>query len=715
MGVLLALGGPLSTSLLAQSGAVDDLLHGYPGTLLGPTTFSTASRSGNAGDYCIDFTTKGGSGIVISNAQWLNFATSNDVLSVSFWQKRYDINPSTGSSAFWGVSPSSSGTERGFQAHTPWSNDNIYFDTAGCCDGSLQRISAAITGFQPYIDFGSTDDWWTNWHHFVFFKNLSDKQIWIDGQLFLDGTSTSPLPSDFTDFWLGNLMDASGPMHARMDDFAFYSTALSANSIGLLYSGTSPTNLPGEVVMAYWSFDNPPLIGALDGNCNGLSYLLYTSSTRAPDTSSIVLTLDGQNVTPSSLATNGITITVNYVLPNPPLLPGSTHTASLTIKDTKGNSYSSSGSFAVQQFTLVSTNQLLAASAATLRGFKEETYQVDDVVAGNMATANAVLKGAYGPNVANTNADPLLGSVGPDGFFVWTNVVNFDITPTASDGDFNAPDYPDFYFPGIPGNPVTYVNTENFVCQFYTALSFPSNGLYTMDVNSDDGFRVSLGMNPFDAFGSYILGQYDGTRGWADTTFQFYIPKPGLYPFRLLYQQVGGGANLEWFMINADGTDVLINDITNAIAAYQWLPSFSAAYVSSITPPANDSTAAPNLISAVITDVANPVDPSTVKLQIDGTAVTAKVSKTNGQTTVSYVPSPVFAALSQHTATVSFKDGTNSPSYNWSFTVAVYSLDKPHKYIALLTGTAAYTPNQGGHSGKAGDYAIDFGTGGPPG
>ena len=36
---------------------------------------------------------------------------------------------------------------RGFHSHTPWSNQNIYFDTVGCCDGATQRISADIQTF----------------------------------------------------------------------------------------------------------------------------------------------------------------------------------------------------------------------------------------------------------------------------------------------------------------------------------------------------------------------------------------------------------------------------------------------------------------------------------------------------------------------------------------------------------------------------------------
>ncbi len=198
--------------------------------------------------------------MTVPDASFLNFASSNDVMTFSMWVKKYDIAQG---SAFWGVSPSSSGTERGFQAHFPWSDDNIYFDTSGCCDGSLERISAAITGFQPYIDFGNTDNWWTNWHHLVAFKNLSDKQIWIDGQMFLEGTSTSPLATDFNVLYLGYDLGDNVAMHGLVDDFAVYSSALSPSDIAALYGGTAPDAISAaSSLLAYWPFDDAPALTA---------------------------------------------------------------------------------------------------------------------------------------------------------------------------------------------------------------------------------------------------------------------------------------------------------------------------------------------------------------------------------------------------------------------------------------------------------------------
>jgi len=79
----------------------------------------------------------------------------------------------------------------------------------------------------------------------------------------------------------------------------------------------------------------------------------------------------------------------------------------------------------------------------------------------------------------------------------------------------------------------------------------------TMAVNSDDGFQVSVGTasNPTQL----VLGQFDGGRGSADSVFYFKADKPGVYSFRLLWFEGGGGANVEWFTINADGSRALVN------------------------------------------------------------------------------------------------------------------------------------------------------------
>jgi hypothetical protein len=69
-----------------------------------------------------------------------------------------------------------------------------------------------------------------------------------------------------------------------------------------------------------------------------------------------------------------------------------------------------------------------------------------------------------------------------------------------------------------------------------------------------------------------MLGQYDGGRGvGTPTLFSFYVPKAGVYPMRLMWEQGQGGGSCEWFSVDSLGNYVLVNDPTKpaALKAYQ--------------------------------------------------------------------------------------------------------------------------------------------------
>jgi len=233
----------------AYQGPALDVVNGHAGLIIGNAQYTpdAGGHTGKAGDYAIDFGSTGGAWVDIADASFLNEATKNDEMSFSFWVKRYDI---ANSSAFWANSASAG---RGFQGHTPWSDDSVYFDTMGCCDAATQRINGPITGFSGYT---GTDAWWTNWHHFVFMKKADQKNIYIDGKLFLNGSSTAPLAADFTEMGLGtDGIPGADFMHGLIDDFAVYATGLSAADAAKLAGGTSPKDLTSAKLLAYWDFN----------------------------------------------------------------------------------------------------------------------------------------------------------------------------------------------------------------------------------------------------------------------------------------------------------------------------------------------------------------------------------------------------------------------------------------------------------------------------
>jgi len=241
----------------SYSGTTEDKVGGYPGLLTGSSVFTAdgAGATGKAGDKAINLTLKGGP-VVSFNRDFLakvNAATANDELTVAFWQKKLDI---ADSSAFTMNSPGSP-NNRGFHSHTPWSNQNIYFDTVGCCDGATQRISADIQTFSGY---SGNSSWWTNAYHlFVFTKKGASKNIWIDGQLFLSGENTAKLPVDIDAFYMGSGANGAEQSHAIIDDFSVFGKELVEADVVALSKGTLPTALPAaKGLIAYWDFNAAP-------------------------------------------------------------------------------------------------------------------------------------------------------------------------------------------------------------------------------------------------------------------------------------------------------------------------------------------------------------------------------------------------------------------------------------------------------------------------
>ena len=225
-----------------NSTAALDKVKSYSAALQNGVVYTTdgAGWSGKKGDRGVDFGTGSGVNrqIRISTAAFtsaFNAAAAKDQVTVSYWIKWN--RGVAASSAFWFSSPKSLPDQRGMQAHSPYGNNVIYFDTAGCCTSNTQRIDKNVTTSLPNFN-------WQTWHHFAFVKSNAVKQIWIDGTLFHSGAGASPLPTDFNDFLIGHsIVPASDNVRAVMDDFAIYGSALSAASVKALSSGTSPLEI----------------------------------------------------------------------------------------------------------------------------------------------------------------------------------------------------------------------------------------------------------------------------------------------------------------------------------------------------------------------------------------------------------------------------------------------------------------------------------------
>ena len=93
-------------------------------------------------------------------------------------------------------------------------------------------------------------------------------------------------------------------------------------------------------------------------------------------------------------------------------------------------------------------------------------------------------------------------------------------------------------------------------------------GIPAVNVNGDHGqFDFWLTNNNLTAsIGAsepFVIGSADFGKGASDVDFAFAVPQDGVYPLTLVWEQGGGGANLELSQILPDGTRILVNDPTN--------------------------------------------------------------------------------------------------------------------------------------------------------
>ena len=536
-------------------------LVGVPGSPASSPTFATDSPSAKAGDTAIHF--EAGQYLTVEDPDTrIKFSTNNPSFTLQAWVK-FDGNPSGRMVLFYTGGP---GGAVSFSVNT---DRTVFITTLAIADVSSQ---AAIP-----------DD--GKWHHIaVVHENGKELRFYVDGVL-------------------GDTVAYTGGMYFSRTQKFF---SIGAEWNGFLQFTGSLDRLKvtsGMLTPAQLDYQKVPPAGTAGLTMGrpsvspfGFSMGVTDVGGSVADTNTIALTFNGAKVTPTTVTKSGATTTINYTAPNSPLPSGSTNTASLVIKDNKGVSYNNSASFVVAAYETLPSSANLPASAVdkTKKGFKIRTWQIDGGdQTGTIAYNEDLLAGKLGPNVAS-----LLDGGGVDnkGRFTWTGGINFDTDPTAINGYFNTPDYADSNFPGIPGDTSSL---ENFAEEITAALEFPAPGMYTMVVNTDwtgfpnesDGFQVRAGADPLNATSSVTLGFFNAlapvgpTRGVANSPFLVYVPKAGIYPFRLMYFQTAGSANLEWFTVDADGLRALIGDTTQAKAIpayYQWT-----------TPPA-----APNLTLA---------------------------------------------------------------------------------------------------------------------
>ena len=250
--------------------------------------------------------------------------------------------------------------------------------------------------------------------------------------------------------------------------------------------------------------------------------------------SSVKLSINGTSVA-ATVTTTDTGARVSYTLDKLPAV-GAVQAARLIYADTDGVLQTNDWSFAFRYLTLDPAARM--AALGTTRGIKVQVVQapVDaGLLENSLARAEAQL--AVGSTIARAYETNVIASV-----------INYSQEGFA--GGFAGSIEGD---EGIPGQS-DEGGTDNWAMAAVTYLDLPA-GVVRFGVQSDDGYKVAAGLTLDSS--TPALSFFNGV---ANDTFDVVVPQAGVYGFRMVWFERGGGAFVEWFTIDpATGKRTLIN------------------------------------------------------------------------------------------------------------------------------------------------------------
>jgi len=466
------------------------------------------------------------------------------------------------------------------------------------------------------------------------------------------------------------------------------------------------------------------LSGVTDVSATGFTVGFADSGASIVDDKSIAVQLDGKAITPVSTTVKDGLTSLRFENTGEFYASGSAHTINATFKDKSGAAISGIRPFTIPAYGLIKADT--AATGATGSGMKARIHQI--AVGRGPGDANSTLNAET--QLADGFEDPTTGKPYPNiadlssatkGIFdVLT--VNWDQDGGAQ-GNFSNNQVDANLAIGeelIPGIPGTEGGTDNIVGEILTYLEL-KKGSYVMGVNSDDGFRVSTGPGAGDVAGT-VLGEFSGGRGASDTLFNIAVEKDGVYPFRLTWWEGGGGANVEWFTVAADGTKHLINYTADAKAVKAFKTAKGRAYVKWLAGlPGRAEFHPTSPLKAVLVDDATSVVSGSIKLTVDGVEVTPSITKSGSETTVSYLPGTAWSPK-RYSANLTYKESTtpeSTRSIDFQFQPKITPADLPATSFSIeaehfdnngvAVSSVSKMPYDGGeYDGQGGILGVDY-------
>ena len=622
----------------------------------------------------------------------LNIAAENDQVSVVFWQYNRS-NPN--SSTFWSIGESQN---RWFQAHVPWSNGQIYFDSMGCCANPTQRINGAP---------GDDHEWVEEWHHYAFIKNEDYKAVYVDGELLLetaDGGATE-LSIDVTRFTIGADNGGANQPDAIIDQLGIFKGALTAEEIAEIAGGKSifvpPVDTDGDGMPDGWEerygFDpNDP-----------------SDATEDPDE-------DGDdNLTEFTKGTNPIDMT------DPTLLSVSNDCSLTTIvlefsekldeaTATDAGNYSIDPAVAIEGITVK-------------KGTVTITTATQDVNAAYTVTANNVADLSKNTIPADSSGTIYTCFETTDGVLklsIWDGITGTDVAAIFDDGRY--PNDPDFVGPLfsfntrdlLPGN-----GRNNFGGEIEGWITPAESGDYDFFLRSDDASELWISSDDKEAnleFQAEEVGCCGAFQEVGDdrTTFQPISMVAGRkYFVQVLYKEGGGGdfAQVAWRKTTDDTPAANLSPIGGAFLSSDTPLLIAAEGSFGGRAPAAGATVNPtlNTISISHNNGAFAWTADNTSLAINGNDVETTFSKEGVAATVTHtLADGLLPSGAEMTVTLTYPDPVGAPiTESWTFNVLEYRgpiHSTVGEYPGLVTGAAVSTEDGGGRSGSAGDLGMDF-------
>jgi len=416
------------------------------------------------------------------------------------------------------------------------------------------------------------------------------------------------------------------------------------------------------------------------------------------NTTTIQLKFNG-TVVPATVNNAAGVTTISYNVTNL-LAAGSLNSVALTYQDNSGHPLGAQYSFNVGAFVALPASAAAPSGSATTPGFIFRVAQapVDATLASSLTRALQQLDGT----LLDTNGVPYVNEANltgsgsqPDGsYFVDlyegnNGTIAFELTAAAF---YQLPGLTTYTFPGIPG---VNDSTDNFADETVAYLELTA-GTYVFGVDvgigrvddppgADDGYVLYCGANPRDLF-STVVGQFTRTgSNFGDTQntnqFTFVAPVTGVYPFRLVHWQTHQTSSLGWYYIDQAGHQTLINDPAGSVPAFRVSTVKREPYVAEVYPtPGGLGFPATEPIKVILADDDLQVAASSIKLSLNGVAVTPTVSKAGGLTTILYTPNATRTTVTNIVQLI-YADSSGTPASltnTWSFNIVTGGASVPN-------------------------------------